>query len=523
MQLGVFALATVLAPLLGAQDGPWVRPRPIDDAALGVVRIAPQGGPSDRIVALDFPIGVLGTTSAERMPLARPVGDVEIGLLLDGSICVLAGGVREELDVYHFDPVTQSAPRLVASAGRRLPARFCGGLGSWPLFADRGFCMFAYEKDERVEFRATAAGGRSLASRTLPLDCEGFVARFDDRAYLVRVAFVASGARELDRLEFMTPDAPRLVVDGARSGVISFGDVDLGATARRATILRNAGASPLPLELSIEGPFVLEDGTPAAFELAPEGVRNVVVAFTPATAVPVVGRLLLRTPVAGASTEFALRGTGVEATRAAPSPPAAIVPTPGHVDPVPLPEPSVGFDVENVDVDWRAPGTALVDLSLRAPGPFPPQLVLVNARTGAAAELSIDRSGRASAAIAALPLDPLELAGDGAGSARPLCAAPPALRLAGDSLLVLGPPRTPFLLVQVAHDPLRLRLMPGASRWQGRTDARGSARVGTALVGSGPDAVHLVLVVPSADGSMVVSAPIEIGPSTPPSGRDRAK
>ncbi|MBI5852937.1 MAG: hypothetical protein HZB39_18155, partial [Planctomycetes bacterium] len=102
-------------------------------------------------------------------------------------------------------------------------------------------------------------------------------------------------------------------------------------------------------------------------------------------------------------------------------------------------------------------------------------------------------------------------------------AAPPALRLAGDSLLVLGPPRTPFLLVQVAHDPLRLRLMPGASRWQGRTDARGSARVGTALVGSGPDAVHLVLVVPSADGSMVVSAPIEIGPSTPPSGRDRAK
>jgi hypothetical protein len=510
-----------------ASEPAWSRPQPFDFAALGVQRVAPSGGPSDRVVAIDFPVGVFGTTGPERLPLARAVADVQMGTLPDGSLCVLAGGVDEELDVYHFEPGTGAVRRFAAAGGRRLPERFGAGLGSWPLFSPRGFAMFAYEKDEHVEFRAATAG-RALASRALPIDCEGFRAELDERAFVVRVRFFGPQGREIDRLEFVTPDAPRLVVEGARGGVIDFGEVPLGESANFAAILRNSGASPLRLELAVEGAFAFGEGTPARLELAPGGAQNVVVGFAPAAPGRVAGRLLLRSAVVGANTEFALRGVGLATPSLPVAPPPsptadAVIESPPAAEPaapaLPVPE----LEVASFEVECRAPGSVLVELILRKTGPLPQKLVLKNQRTGSVTVLRPDAAGRASGTLAASPLDPLSLATRPDGEELGLGAAPPALRLAGDSLIVLAPPESPFLLVQVLAGALRPRLLPGAALWQGRADASGSARVGIALVGAGPEPVHLVLVVPDAAGAPILSEPIEIGPSVPPSGRDRMK
>ncbi|MCC6785455.1 MAG: hypothetical protein IT457_21570 [Planctomycetes bacterium] len=514
-----------MVPPQQASEPAWSRPQPFDFAALGVQRVAPSGGPSDRVVAIDFPVGVFGTTGPERLPLARAVADVQMGTLPDGSLCVLAGGVDEELDVYHFEPGTGAVRRFAAAGGRRLPERFGAGLGSWPLFSPRGFAMFAYEKDEHVEFRAATAG-RALASRALPIDCEGFRAELDERAFVVRVRFFGPQGREIDRLEFVTPDAPRLVVEGARGGVIDFGEVPLGEAANFAAILRNSGASPLQLDLAVEGVFALGDGTPRRLELTPGGAQNVVVGFAPTAPGRVAGRLLLRSAVVGASTEFVLRGVGLAIPSApvapAPSPTAiAVTESPPAAEPAAAPPPEL--EVASFEVECRAPGSVLVDLILRKTGTLPPKLVLKNQRTGSVTVLRPDASGRASGTLAASPLDPLALATRPDGEELVLGAAPPALRLAGDSLIVLAPPRSPFLLVQVLAGALRPRLFPGAALWQGRADESGSARVGIALVGAGPEPVHLVLVVPDASGAPILSEPIEIGPSAPPSGRDRTK
>jgi len=550
--LGAVNVAAALPPTpnrqLAAQiqDGTWLRPTPFDFRTLGIEFVTLGDGHTERIAAVDFPAGVLGLVEAERVPLARPVSDLELALLGDNTICMLAGGLAEDLDIYRFDPSTRSVERIEAPGGRRLPARFGEGLGSWPLYSGRAFAMFAFEKDERVEFRA-AAKGHSFASRTLDLECSGFSAELDAPAFAVRVRFTGARRRPLDDFEFVSPGAPRLAIDGGAAGVLACEPFPPRGSAKAELTLRNSGGAELQLEAELLGPFRCDELAETSIRIGPGGERKLT--FVCGSDVPglLEGLLRLRSEVAGAAAEVVLRAQcavpvaieappvassavpeGVPVDRSPTRPGTDRAPVPRRLAPAPAAVVAPRIPLEDLvgfDADWRGEGSARVTVQVRQQGVVREKLWIRNLRTGDPKPVPLDAQGRAIAVMSVAPLDPIAVADSRDGEFQVVGVVPPGLRLSSDgyAIHVHAQPDRMFLIVQVVPGTEGLRLVGSGPRWSGRVDARGLATVDTALIRGADDPVHLVVVIRGRDGRAVVSAPIEIGPSSPGSGSDRAK
>lgn len=526
------AIAVLAALAVAPQDPEAVRPGPVDATTSGITRVAPRDGPPDRIVALDFAIDE--DPHSARLPLARGVSDVDVAAYPDGSFAILAGGVREDLDIYRFDPRAHLVERYPTVGGRRLAASFCSGLGSHPLLLGAGLSMFAFEKENAIRFRA-ATSKRTVAERTLPLSCEGFRASFDRSSYLVQVEFVDRRGAVIDRCEFLHPIAPRLVVEGVVGGAVTFDPTPPGETQLHALILHDEGASPLQLGFSIEGPFALEPEPDPSVSIAPGAGQELRIRFVGGEVGEHVGTLRIRSPVAGVPVEFGLRAQvvvpakPVAPTRPSPeaAPPTSRVegstaePAPvASVPPVPAPR----LDPESeVEFRWRDAEHVLVDFRLAADDSVPGAVQIVELRSGRSVTVPVDPLRKVSAVVAAMAFDPLAIRVGSKGSQALLGRVPPALRLAGGKVAIHAAPDANFVLVQITAGGDPRRLIGRGPCWQGRTDARGMAQIDIALLAVDSDTRCFAVVAADPQGGTTMSEPIEIGPSTPPSGGDRAK
>ena len=531
----VLALLATIATLIPGdgfcQDGGPSSPRPIDLGARGIRLVAPIEGPQDRIVALDFPVTVAGIDSTERLPLARAVQDVDVAVFRDGSFAVLAGGVREDLDIYRFDPIQHVVERHPTEGGRRRPSRFAGGLGSWPLVVGPGLVMFAFEAGDTVRFRA-AHVSRTIAERRLPLECEGFRVGFDPESYLVRVDFLGADDLAIDQLQFVHPIAPRLTIEGVRGGIVAFDAPARDRSVERALLLRNVGARPLAFDLAVEGPFEFEAALVGTQSLRPDEVRQVTLRFPGGVAGSSSGTLRLTSPVAGVSQLLTLR-----ATVAAPPPEPVLQPPPGAVvevghaaDGVPQPRarvappPVLKLHAERaLAFRWRDEGEVRVTIRLAANAPRIDALWIRNRRSGETVRARLELGSMVVVSLAAVAHDPIAVATRATDAGTWIGNVPPGLHLDGEVVVIHAAPATSFLLVEVASEGSGMRLVGAGPAWQGRTDAAGLARVHAAALRGWVDATSLALVVCGVDGRAVVSTPIELGPSTRPSDDDRRK
>ena len=87
--------------------------------------------------------------------LLRPAETCVAAVTADGNgLVVLAGGVRDSLDLWLVDRREPRPHVLPTSGGRRLPESFNSGLGSWPLVEGPDLVLFAFVKEGRTEFWA---------------------------------------------------------------------------------------------------------------------------------------------------------------------------------------------------------------------------------------------------------------------------------------------------------------------------------------------------------------------------------
>lgn len=194
------------------------------------------------------------------IPLRPPVQDCAVGGTSGGDLIVLVGGVREQLDVY----LVQSGGeyrRYSTEGGRRMPRRFNGGHGSWPVVESRHLVLLVISRDAIPRFRALDFRARVQASRQLPAAVEGFVVRSDADRGEVEIEFGAAAPR----LGFRHPLAPHLELS---RGLLQFGVIDLGSASGQLLQLRNSGTGALKvrIENSPEG-FALVGAS--VFELSP--------------------------------------------------------------------------------------------------------------------------------------------------------------------------------------------------------------------------------------------------------------
>ncbi|MGE3878580.1 MAG: hypothetical protein AB7I19_05940 [Planctomycetota bacterium] len=537
----IFALAVCLAPARAQAVS-----RAIDAPSLGIRLIAPIGGPSGRTVAIDFPAA--GDREVfERLPLARPVSDVQIAPDGRGAFLVLAGGVAEDLDLYRFDPLRRSIDRFPTSGGRRLPDSFANGLGSWPVESGAGLYLFAFERDGEIRFRAQTSQ-RVVAERRLPIECVGFTASFDAVSHLVAVRFDGPIDAPLGRMEFLHPRAPRLGLVGARDRRIDFGELALHANASRTIELRNDGEHPLPLTLSLEGPFLAAERLPLPCEIPPDGVRSLEIAYEATAVGDARGRLIVQSPVAGSSLELAL-----VATVAPPRPPrsddaSATAPIQVKRTENPAGDRSTGVGGASVVPDRSAPplpaprldpargprfrwldgNRVRVDVRLVAEGDAKPVLFR-NERTGMVVATRIGAGAtHASAVLTARAGDPLTIAFAANGSPGAIGTAPSALRVEGGELVVIAPPGERFLLLRVSREGGRPMLAGRGLLRRGRVGPDGTLRIAADSVADATTTTQVALVLtdssaPIGAASARVAASVELGPSQAPIYRDRAK
>lgn len=537
----IVALAVCSAPA-GAQ----AVPRAIDATSLGIRLIAPIEGPPGRTVAIDFPAA--GDREIfERLPLARPVSDVLIAPDGRGAFFVLAGGVAEDLDLYRFDPLRRSIDRFPTSGGRRLPDSFADGLGSWPVECGSGLYLFAFERDGEIRFRAQT-NQRVVAERRLPIECLGFAGSFDTVTHLVAVRFDGPIDAPQGRMEFLHPKAPRLGLVGARDRRIDFGELALNANASRTIELRNDGEHPLPLTLSLEGPFTAAERLPLPCEIPPDGVRGLEIAFEATAVGDARGRLIVHSPVAGSSLELAVvatvapprppRPAGVETTDGRPVGGTAgraserpVSPDPDPVESIasapPMPAPNLD-PARSPRFRWLDGRRVRVDVRLVAEADAKPVLFR-NERTGSVVATRIGSGAtHASAVLVAQAGDPLAIAFAPPGATRSIGAVPSELRVEGGELVVIAPPGERFLLLRIRGEGGRPVLAGRGLLQRGRVGPDGTLRIAADSVADATTTTQVALVLADASGSTAptsgrVVASVELGPSQAPIYRDRAK
>ncbi len=245
-----------------------------------------------------------GEGAIDTIPLAVPRERVALGRAGRDVLVVLAGGVRDSLDVY-LARSNGEIRRVASEGGRRLPSSFAGGLGSWPIAIGDTVFVFAYQKDERCELRAIGFGEQVFASRTLPATTTGFAVTHDGGTGQIDV--VVQGPAPAETVRFVHPDAPRLRVDG---GLLTFGEVTVGAQGRSAVRVTNPGTRPVSVGLRVAGNGFSIEGV-ARTTVAAGVPAEIVVWFEPERAGAHQGTLHIGLGELAEPLQVVLRGSAV--------------------------------------------------------------------------------------------------------------------------------------------------------------------------------------------------------------------
>ncbi len=238
-----------------------------------------------------------------KLPLQVPRDRVSVGLVDSDLVVVLAGGVRHPLVVYFVDAKGAIA-RLATDDGRRLPASFHAGAGSWPVAVGRGVFVVAFEKNARVELHAVSFGEQVLGKRSLPGTATGFEVEVDASVQKIRVQPL--GVEDARPLEFVHPLAPRPEFDQVR---VDFDSVAVGATQTRSVKLGNPSDQTINIVIKAEGPFRADS---SALSLQPRASLVLPVTFIPASDGEQRGRLVVQYAGPQPPPELHLRGFGVQ-------------------------------------------------------------------------------------------------------------------------------------------------------------------------------------------------------------------
>ena len=412
------------------------------------------------------------------IPLAEPVEQCVVGLAGDGKeLVILAGGVAASLDLY-IVPDDGDFFRYPTEGGRRLPRRFNGGQGSWPVLEGRHLVFFAYDLGGNLEFRVVDFAGVLLGSRQrLSLGVDEWRIESDPDVGEVRVDF----GIEIPPLTFNHPLAPRLETS---RGLVDFKRVRVGRRGRQLLGLSNTGRRPLHLRIEVPEPFELSGE--AAKTLAPGETHRVTLEFAPDRGGDFEQRMQIFSSGLFPEHLVVLRGVGVEVEE-------EIV---ARAPPPPPPVPALG--VGKVMLYPLGGGRVLVLGQVERP--FPDAVVL-RAENGQEHAVGLDGEGRFHIEMEAAPGTPIqgfvELL-DGRRSAGAYLAQVPAmLEVVDGSAAVRCLPGQAFLLVAF-HEETPLR------SWRAKADEDGRCLVSLDILGEmGEEEISLAVVVVGEDGLRV--------------------
>lgn len=465
------AICIAIGLSLGATGQEFVRLEPVAEA--GRVAFEPVGQGDERIGRVRWTVGN-GTHS---IPLQEPVSHCDAALVGDEGLVILAGGNKDGEDLQVYTVGAQGAIHIVPTGGgRRLPATFAGGLGSWPVADGQRLLMFAYRKDAAVQFRAIDFAGRIFATKALPEDVAGFDPSFEKATHQVRVVF-GPGVE----LRFAHPDAPRLVVE---TGFVRFGVVQPGVPARRRVRVRNEGRREASLRGATDTPeFTLtEDG---AWTIAPGQSVEIEVAFDPTAAGSTQGRLTLVTNAPEGPLTVVLRGERAPLSE----PPTAVDPDPA---PVPALLPPRAPTIAGVHVVGLGPGRFRVSGAVvrdADPTREAPLFVLFRDDDAGADRGRVEIAGGGGFSIEVEVPTGTALSARVVGTSN-VPSAPsvvvarlgPALERTQDAAVVRGTPRAAYRIAVVID--VAGREVPLAT-WSGDLDADGRGELPFAALGEG--------------------------------------
>ncbi|MHC5062452.1 MAG: hypothetical protein ACYTG5_00600 [Planctomycetota bacterium] len=224
--------------------------------------------------------------SGNRVPLTRPVSDWRIAELPGSVYVILAGGIRESLDLYLYASKSGVVQLIDTDGGRLLSEEFAQGEGSWPSFEGRELVFFPFEREDKLQMTVVNFQGQVLATQQLPLDVDGYQVQIHRESQQLRVSFPGRS----EELRFLHPTAGRLVFD---SGLVLFSGPE-----RRGVLLRNEGRSALRIKLAVQGKGFRIIGKDD-IEIPAQSSREVSLEMQ--SGADAQGRLSISSPVEGAS------------------------------------------------------------------------------------------------------------------------------------------------------------------------------------------------------------------------------
>ena len=226
----------------------------------------------------------------QRIPLAEAVLDCSFGQSADGkTLAILAGGLRESLDLYLVDHQGGVLMRLPTYGGHCLPRSFNDGAGSLPALDGQDLVLFAFEREGRIHFRAVdPAGGVHASAKDLSLEVTGFQATSNSRTSKVEVRF--AGAAQA--LRFDHPSAPVFEVVPV---VVTFPATPVGERVLGSVQVRNKGRRPVEVTPFGEaGEFRIE--STGRVMIGPGERATLAVSFTPRVPGSRTGQITLHGP-----------------------------------------------------------------------------------------------------------------------------------------------------------------------------------------------------------------------------------
>ena len=245
--LAVLVLLAVEAQGVAQQGGAPEAPGP--EPLVPVVQL-PEGNhrglaePID-VAAWDGETGALAepNESTFRISLDRAVRDFAVGRSPDGRYVVLAGGVREPLDLYLTAEDVSWVRRFPTADGRRLPANFSLGeaRGSWPML-DEGLGLFACQEGVETRVRAFDVDGADLGSRAFPRALRSIKVEFEAERQLVQVGTTGAWG-------FRHPWAPQLRWSAT---AVAFGHIPMGVERFVQLTAVNSGKRRVVVDLALE-------------------------------------------------------------------------------------------------------------------------------------------------------------------------------------------------------------------------------------------------------------------------------
>lgn len=467
--------------------------------------------------------------SSNRVPFTRPVSDWRIAELPGSVFVILAGGIRESLDLYLYESETGAVQVIDTDGGRLLADDFAGGQGSWPSFEGRDLVFFPFERADKLQLSVVNFQGQVLATKVMPLEVDAYQVRIDRRSQQLRLSF----PERSEELRFLHPSAGRLVLD---TGLILFSGPE-----RRSLMLSNEGRRPLSLDLVIEGEGYRLIGD-QNMDLPAQSSRELSLEML--AEADAEARLSITSPVAGASALVGLQNMPALA-KASANLPRTQAGKPAE-DLSPVIEPSPGKDLappnsmgngepavsDHARVEVEAPKSAKVsfaDIEMRrlngtsieisgrlVPSPRTsdePSVSLRNRVTGREKAAVPGADGRFELRMAATDAELIEYGLSLQGEApryQLLGPVLPVLRREAGILRARGDAASSLLLLEVSvrgEDGLPTRVLRS---WRLRVDTAGLAEIPLAELGRLDAERSFLLLASSPEGSLSQSALVRI-------------